>query len=73
MPSLLSLLFSHSVVSKSLQPHGLQHIKLPVLHHLPKFAQIHVHCVDDVIQPSLALFPLSSPAFNLSQHQGLFQ
>ena len=42
------------------------------LHHLPKLAQTHVHWVSDAIQPS---HPLSSPspAFNLSQHQGLFQ
>ena len=45
----------------------------PVLHCLPEFAQTHVHWVGDAIQPS---HPLSSPsplAFNLSQHQGLFQ
>ena len=37
------------------------------------FAQIHVHWVGDVIQPSHPLSPFSSPAVNLSQHQGLFQ
>ena len=45
----------------------------PVHHQLPEFAQTHVHKVGDAIQPS---HPLSSPsplAFNLSQHQGLFQ
>ena len=45
----------------------------PVFHHLLEFAQTHVHWVSDAIQPS---HPLSSPspaAFNLSQHQGLFQ
>ena len=45
----------------------------PVLHHLLEFAQTHVHGVGDAIQPS---HPLSSPflpAFNLAQHQGLFQ
>ena len=43
-----------------------------VLHHFPELAQTHVHWVSDAIQPSC---PLSSPspAFNLSQHQGLFQ
>ena len=46
---------------------------LPVLHHLLEFAQIHVHWVGDAIQPSHPLFPISPPAFNLSQHQGLFQ
>ena len=44
-----------------------------VLHHLPEFAQIHVHWVSDVIWPSHPLPPLSPFAFNLSQHQGLFQ
>ena len=45
---------------------------LPVHHQLPEFTQTHVHQVIDAIQPS---HPLSapSPAFNLSQHQGLFQ
>ena len=45
----------------------------PVLHHIPQFAQTHVYWVDDAIQPSHPLSFPSSPAFNLSQHQGLFQ
>ena len=42
-----------------------------VLHHLLELAQTHIHWAGDTIQPS---HPLSSPspAFNLSQHQGLF-
>ena len=44
----------------------------PVLHHLLELAQIHVHWVGDAIQPSHPLSS-SSPAFNLSQHRGLFQ
>ena len=43
----------------------------PVLHYLPVFAQTHVHCVDDAIQPAHPLVPLSPPAFSLSQYQGL--
>ena len=43
-----------------------------VLHHLPEFAQTHVHWVNDAIQPSHPLSSPSPPAFNLSQHQGLF-
>ena len=46
---------------------------LPVLHYLPEFAQTHVHWVDDAVQPSHPLLPLSPPALNLSHHQGLFQ
>ena len=46
---------------------------LPVLHQLPELAQTHVHQVTDAIQPSHPLSSPSSPAFSLSQHQGLFQ
>ena len=45
---------------------------LPVLHYVPEFAQTHVHWVGDAIQPSHPLPSPSPPAFNLSQHQGLF-
>ena len=43
-----------------------------VHHQLPEFAQTHVHWVGDAIQPSHPLSSPSPPAFNLSQHQGLF-
>ena len=45
---------------------------LPVHHQLPESTQTHVHCVSDAIQPSHPLSSPFSPAFNLSQHQGLF-
>ena len=45
----------------------------PVHHQLLEFTQTHVHWVDDAIQPSHPLSSPSPPAFNLSQHQGLFQ
>ena len=64
---------SHSVVSGSLWPHGLQHTSLLVHHQLPEFTQTHVHWVGDAIQSSHPLSSLSPPAFSLSQHQGLFQ
>ena len=44
----------------------------PVLHHFPELAQTHVHQVSDAIQSSCPLSSPSPPAFNLSQHQGLF-
>ena len=44
---------------------------LPVHHQLPEFT--HIHWVGGAIQPSHPLLSPSSPAFNLSQHQGLFQ
>ena len=56
--------------------HGLQQTRTatnPVLHYLSEFAQIHVHWVDDVFQPYHPLLPSSPFAFDLSQHQGLFQ
>jgi len=46
---------------------------LPVHHQLPELTQTHVHLVGDAIQPSHPLSSPSPPAFNLSQHQGLFQ
>ena len=67
------LLFSHSATSNSLPPCGLQHRGFPVLHHLPELAKTHVHWVGDAIQPSCSLLSPSPPAFNLAQHQGLFQ
>ena len=45
----------------------------PVLHHLLEHAQTHIHWVSDAIQPSHPLSSPSPPAFNLSQHQGLFK
>ena len=47
-------------VSNSLQPHGLQHTRLPCPSHLWEFAQTHVHCVGDAIQPSHPVTPFSS-------------
>ena len=45
----------------------------PVHHQLLELIQIHVHHVGDAIQPSHPLSSPSPPAFNLSQHQGLFK
>ena len=39
---------------------------LSVPHHLLKFAQVHVHCIGDVIQSSHPLMPSSHSALNLS-------
>ena len=39
----------------------------PVLHHLPEFAQTHVHWVADAFQPSHPLSLPSPPVLNLSQ------
>ena len=45
----------------------------PVHHQLLELTQTHVHWVGDAIQPSHPPLSPSPPAFNLSQHQGLFQ
>ena len=45
----------------------------PVHRQLPEFIQTHVHRVGDAIQPSHPLLSPSPSAFNLPQHQSLFQ
>ena len=64
--------FSSSVVSDSLRLHRLQHVRLPRPSQAPGACLNSCLLSQCAIQPS---HPLSSPspAFNLSQHQGLFQ
>ena len=45
---------------------------LPVHHQLPEFTQTQVHWASNAIQSSHPLSSRSPPAFNLSQHLGLF-
>ena len=45
---------------------------LPVHHQLPELTQTHAHRVSDAIQSSHPLLSPSPPAFNHSQHQGIF-
>ena len=45
----------------------------PIHHQLMELTRAHVHWVDDAIQPSHPLSSPSPPAFNHSQHQGLFK
>ena len=63
-------LLSH--IQLSAAPWTARH-QASVLHNLPEFAQTHVHWVSDAIHPFHPLLPPSPPAFNLSEHQGLFQ
>ena len=65
-PEYWSGLFSHSVVSDFLRPHGLQHARLTVLHHLPELAQTwwcHPAILSSVIPflifPSIRVFSMS--------------
>ena len=68
-----SVQFSHSFMSNSLWPHGLQHARLPcpspTSKAYSKSCPLHWWC-DPIISSSVVPSP---PAFNLSQHQGLFQ
>ena len=61
------------VMSDSLKLHGLCTPGFPVHHQLPKLAQTHAHQISDPFQISHPLRSSSLPAFNLSQHQGLYQ
>ena len=68
-----SVQFSRSVVSDSVTPWTATHQASLSITNLPEFTQTHVHWVSDAIQPSHCLLSPSPPAFNPSQHQGLFQ
>ena len=67
-----TLQFSHSAMSDSLQLHGLQHVRLscpsPTTGACSNACPSRQWC-----HPSHPLSLPSPPAFNLSQHQGLFQ
>ena len=54
-------------------PMGCSVPGFPVHHQPLELAQTPVYQVGDTIQPSHPLSSPSPPAFNLSQHQGLFQ
>ena len=58
----MTLQFSRSVVSNSLQPYILQHTRVLVHHQLSELAQTHVHLVGDAIQPSHLLLSPSPPS-----------
>ena len=60
---LLLVLFSYQVVIRLCNPMDCSTSGLPVLHDLLEFVQTHVQTLSSP----------SPPAFNLSQHQGLFQ
>ena len=81
-PALAGEFFSTSPTSASLvaqscptlcNPMDCSTPGFPVHHQLWALAQTHVHRIGDAIQPSHPLSSPSPPAFNLSQHQGLFQ
>ena len=68
-----SVQFNRSVISNSWNPMDYSISGFPVHHQFPEPTQTHVHWVRDAIQPFHPLSSPSPPAFNLSQHQGLFK
>ena len=68
--------FTRWVSSDSLRPHGLQPSRFPYLSPTPRACSnscpLSWWC-HPTISSSFALLSPSPPAFNLSQHQGLFQ
>ena len=65
--------FRRSVASMLCDPMDCSKPGFPVHHHLLELVQTCVRWVGDSIQPSHPLLSPSPPAFNLSQHQSLFQ
>ena len=67
------VVFSHSVVSDSLWPHGLQHIKLPCISPSPRACTNSCTLSQSCHPTSHPLESPSSAVFSLSQHRGLFK
>ena len=70
-PKIISVIQSLSRVH-ALQPHGLQHARLPCPSLSPRVCS-NSCALSDAIKPSHPLLPSSPLAFYLSQRQGLFQ
>ena len=67
------LSFSHKSCPTVCDPMDRSTSGLPVSHHLPEFAQTHVHWSGGAILLSHPLLPPSPPALSFFQHQGLFK
>ena len=68
-----SVQFMYSIMSDSLWPHGLQHTRPLCPSPTPRVCSNSCPLSWWCHQPSHPLLSPSPPAFNLSQHQGLFQ
>ena len=55
------------------EPMDCSTLGFSVHHQLPEIAQTHVHWVSDDIQQPHPLLSPAPPAFNISQHQSIFQ
>ena len=67
-----SVQFSHSVVSNSLRPHGLQYTRLPCPSPTPG-AYSNSCPLSWWCHPTISSFVVPFSSVNLSQHQGLYQ
>ena len=66
--------FTHSVMSNCTTSWtAARQASLSITNSWSLLTLIHAHRVSDTVQPSHALSSPSPPAFNLCQHQGLFQ
>ena len=70
---ILSVQFSAQLCPTLCIPMTCSMPSCPVHHQHLGFTQTHDHWVSDGIQPSHPWLSPSPPAFNLSQHQGLFK
>ena len=68
-----SVQFSHWVMFNSLWPHGLQHTRFPCPSPSPRACSNSCPSSRWCYPTTLSSVIPSPPAFNLSQHQGLFQ
>ena len=72
--SILVVMFSHSVVENSLQPHGMQHTIFPCPSPFPELAQTHIHWACEAIHnlilchPHL-LLPSVFPSIQVFSHE----
>ena len=72
-PNTLSVQVSYQSCLTLCNPMNCSMPGFPDHHQLPEIIQTHVHRVGDAIQLSHPLSFPSSPVFNFSQHQSLFQ
>ena len=73
MTNIVNIQFSHSVMSNSFSPHGLQKARPPCPSPNPGAYSNSCPSSWSSLQPSHSLLSPSPPAFNISQHQDLFQ
>ena len=71
IPFFIAVQFSPSVMSNSFRLHGLQHARLPCPSPTPRESLLKLMSIELVLPSNhlILCYPLSPPAFNLSQYQ----